>query len=337
MNIDKAINKILWGRALVKAAGSDGVEKTFTLRSLTLKEQNEIEFLRETIMEECKEEGILLEEEMLEFLHDATAWTYVEEDRIVELEREIRKLKHGLKQSEFNATKTRMLRRKLTKTEKEIGELLYNKSQFLSLTAESRAEELVRRYMIFMSATDKFGNQTWQTEDDFLASTDSQLVDMLTIRYIESHIMSEKDVREVARSGMWRFRWAASKNGESLYGKPVSEWSDLQNNLVYWSQFYDYVYESLERPSQSIIDNDAALDAWSIEQNEGSSNKAKKEKKTAGSHQEQFIIVPDGDQGTIDKVNGMNSRQTKEQVSRERKLIKEKGKVSEWDLRKKGQ
>ena len=205
------------------------------------------------------------------------------------------------------------------------------------MTAESRAEEVVRRYMIFMSATDKFGKQTWATEEDFLASTDSYLVDLLTLRYLETHIMLEKDIREIARSGLWRFRWSASKNGESLFGKAVSEWSELQSALVYWSQFYDYVYESADRPNESIIENDAALDAWSKEQSEGSSKSSTSTAKMNSGHQEQFIVVPDGDGGTIKKVHDLNPRTSKEQLGRERKQIKEKGRVSEWDLRKKGQ
>jgi hypothetical protein len=159
---------------------------------------------------------------------------------------------------------------------------------------------------------------------------------MLTLRYLENHIMSEADVREIARSGLWRFRWSASKNGESLFGKPISEWGELQSALVYWSQFYDYVYESMDRPSDMVIANDAALDAWSLDQNKGSSNKAASLSKNSN-HQEQFIVVPDADQGTIDRVHDMNDKKSKDLISRERNKIKEKGSISEWDLRKGGQ
>ena len=68
MDIEKSINKILWGRALVKATDSSGAERVFTLRSLTLQEQNEIDFLKETILQECKEEGILAKDELLDYL-----------------------------------------------------------------------------------------------------------------------------------------------------------------------------------------------------------------------------------------------------------------------------
>lgn len=333
MDIEKALNKILWGKALVKASGQDGKAETFALRSLTLQENNEMQFLRETVLQECEEDGIVNKEELTLILKEAEAWTSKEEDRISELEQETKKLKHGIKQAEFNKTKRRILEKSLSRTTEELQVLSNQKIDLFSLTAEARAEEYTRRYMIFKSATDKFGNQFWNTEEEFLDCTDSELVNNLTLGYIDSHIMTEAEVRKIARSGMWRFRWSASKNGESLFGKPVSEWSDLQSTLVYWSQFYDYVYESPDKPNDMVIENDSALDGWVHEQ-EGKNSTTSNGMSGKSGHQEQFIVVPDADSETIEQVHSLNSKKDREQISRERKEIKEKGRVSEWELRK---
>ena len=336
MDIEKTVNKILWGRCLVKAHGIDGVSKTFTLRSLTIREQNELDFLKETILQECEEDGILNRKDLMKIMSETEAWTDSDDSEIERLEREVRKLNHGIVQAEYHVTRKKMLEKNLKKTQFKLQELNSQRTDLLGSTAEARSEEVVRRYMIFMSATDKFGKQIWDTEEAFLASTDSVLVDMLTIRYLQNHIMPEKEVRKIARSGLWRFRWSVSKNGESLFGGPISEWSELQSALVYWSQFYDYVYESMDSPSDMVIENDAALDAWVSDQNKGSSSN-KSRKPVNDSHQEQFIVVPDADKSTIDKVYDMNDKKNKDLIRREREQIKEKGSVSEWDLRKKGQ
>jgi hypothetical protein len=334
MDMEKALKSILWGRALVRAENAEGEMKTFTLRSLTLEEQNEMEFLKETVLQECEDDGILFEEELKEILEETSAWTSEDDQRIEDLEREVRKCKHGIKQAEFNKTKRRILEKKMSGLELDLESLKSQKYGLFDLTAERRAEEFVRRYIIMKSATDKFGKQIWQTEEDFLSSTDSSLLNNLTLQYMEHHVMSETLLREIARSGSWRFRWSASKNGESLFGKPVAEWTQLQDMLVYWSQYYDFVYESPERPNDMVIENDAALDAWVEEQsrkNDSGSGMSSK----AG-HQEQFIVVPDADKETIDRVHGMNSKNNRKKISEERKEIKEKGRVSEWELRKKG-
>lgn len=329
MDVEKALKKILLGRSLVRLEG-----QTFTLRSLTLEEQNEMEFLKEITLQECEEDGILFEKELLELLEETDAWTSEDDQRIEDLEREIRKCKHGIKQAEFNKTKRRLLEKKMSGFDTELRDLKGQKDRLLDLTAERRAEEFVRRFIVMKSATDKFGRQIWKTEEDFLESTDSRLIDDLTTAYIETFLLPESDIREIARSGSWRFRWAASKNGESLFGKPVAEWNQLQENLVYWSQFYDYVFEHPERPNEMIINSDSALDAWVEEQDRKDSSGSGMSSKAG--HQEQFIVVPDGDKDTIDRVHGMNSKNNRKQISSERQEIKEKGRVSEWELRKKG-
>lgn len=331
MDIEKAVNRILWGKAIVEISRG-GKKTSYVLRSLSLSEQNEIDFLKDSVLNECKENGILTEDELLQELEYAGAWTSDDEQQIKDIEKEIRRIKHNIKNCQFNVTKKKHLNRKLEKEEKNLSELRATKINILSCTAEARADEYARRYIIFNSSTDKMGNQIWETEEQFLESTDQELIDLLTIEYVNNHMMSEKQVREIARSQHWRFRWTASKNGESLFGKPISEWSDLQNNLVYWSQFYDFVYENPDAPSDDIIENDAALDAWFQDRD-------KKKSPTSNAkngHQEQFIVVPDGDKSTIESINKMNSKIDRDRISRERKEIKEKGRVSEWELRKKG-
>jgi len=334
MDTEKALKRILWGRALVRAVNATGEEGTFTLRSLTLEEQNEMEFLKETVLQECEDEGILFQEELEQILEETNAWTSEDDQGIEDLEREIRKCRHGIKQAEFNKTKRRLLEKKMPKFELDLEGRKLRKDSLFSLTAERRAEEFVRRYIVMKSSTDKFGKQIWETEEEFLSSTDAVLVDSLTVQYLENHVMSEKQIREIARSGSWRFRWSASKNGESLFGKSISEWTQLQDALVYWSQYYDYVYESPDRPNDMVIENDAALDAWV--ENQQSKDQSGSGMSSKAGHQEQFIVVPDADKETIERVHGMNSKSNRKKISSERKEIKEKGRVSEWELRKKG-
>lgn len=334
MDVEKAAKSILWGRSLVRVCDGNGETCTFTLRSLTLEEQNEMEFLKDTVLQECEDEGILFHDEMEQILEETGAWTDEDDNRIASLEREVRKCKHGIKQAEFNKTKRKILEKKMSGLEAELSSLIGQKSSLFSLTAERRAEEFTRRYIIMRSSTDKFGKQIWGTEGDFLSSTDSELIDNLTIAYIEHHVMSEASIRKIARSGSWRFRWAASKNGESLFGKPVAEWTQMQDQLVYWSQYYDYVYESPDRPNEMVIESDAALDAWVEDQ--GSKERSGSGMSSSKGHQENFVVVPDGDKETIDRVHSMNSKENRKKISSERKEIKDKGRVSEWELRKKG-
>lgn len=61
----------------------------------------------------------------------------------------------------------------------------------------------------------------------------------------------------------WRARWNAStKTGSPLFDGPTTDWNINQVALVYWSSFYDNIYEHPERPEAKIINNDDLLDKW---------------------------------------------------------------------------
>jgi len=61
----------------------------------------------------------------------------------------------------------------------------------------------------------------------------------------------------------WRARWRAStKTSSPLFEGVTTDWNINQVALVFWSNFYDNIYEHPERPEQKIIDNDDLLDKW---------------------------------------------------------------------------
>ena len=121
----------------------------------------------------------------------------------------------------------------------------------------------------------------------------------------------------------------------------------MQNTLVYWSQYYDFVYDSHEKPAPMIIEDDDALDAWvndALKSRGSSAGSGKQKRNMFGSkkasqkksHQEQFVMVQPGNQESIDRVQDMNTSTVRRQLRSENARLKQsKGKrVSEWQLRK---
>jgi hypothetical protein len=211
------------------------------------------------------------------------------------------------------------------------------------LSAENRAEEIKRRHMIMLSVEDIEEKRYWSDLNVFLNENDLVLIYNLAIAYYKNNVLSEKETREIARSGQWRYRWASAKNGADLFGKPICDYSEMQNSLVYWSQFYDYVFESMDRPGDLIINDDDACDAWYNDQIKKTAVKGDNQKNIVGTkkattnkfHQEQFVMVDPKDADSVKKVQEMNTSSTREQLRRENEFIKKnKGRVSEWKLRK---
>jgi hypothetical protein len=54
------------------------------------------------------------------------------------------------------------------------------------------------------------------------------------------------------------------KTSEPLFGIPTSEYTIDQLNLIYWSNYYQSIYEMMpeDRPSDFVIEDDEALDAY---------------------------------------------------------------------------
>jgi len=100
---------------------------------------------------------------------------------------------------------------------------------------------------------------------------------------------------------------------------------------------YDSVYESLDRPSDDIIEDDEKLDKWFEEQREERKKDAKRkqrEKSSTSRHPEQFIMVNNEEEA--DEIYDMNDKLTLAKIQKEIRQISqsEKKYIDEVELRK---
>jgi hypothetical protein len=354
-NISDLIDKILWGKSFAQVKDSDNEGKIFILRSLTIQEANLIKFIRDQEYEKSLFLGIMTNDELKEAFDFYDIWTEIHENRFEDINLEVKRLQATIKNTEFFPTKQKQARRQLKKLQKELEELTRIKFNLYTNSAESRADEIMRRHMVRLSTEDINESPYWPSKNDFMLEEDTFLIYNLALAYYQNNIFDVTSVRKVGRSPEWRYRWNASKNGADLFGRPIPQWSEMQNALVYWSQFYDFVLENPDRPPDFIVHDDDACDAWVNDQmkkhnrglntktNHGKGQKEKnffgnKKATTTKDHQEQFIMVQPGDENSVKKLQEMNTNATRQQLRREHKAIEEaknKGqRITEWQLRK---
>ena len=340
--LQERIDRVMWGRSYASVQDGDGRVRDVVLRSLTANESNRLNFLYDKEKRLAVEAGLLPEEELATILESQGTWTSKDEVRIHDLERKIALFKDQVRQFQFMKARLAKAKRDLEAAESEIRELSNLRGSVMALSAEGRAEEVKRRHMVFMASEKDVGIPMWDSLERFLDEDDLVLVYNSAIAYYANNVMNEAETREVARSGPWRYRWGAAKNGADLFGRPVSEWTESQCALVYWSQFYDYVFESLDRPNAAVVDDDDACDAWYEQQSKKHAAKGDekrnllgtKKAKTSKFHQEQFVMVDPGDKEAVKEVQDMNAPSTRAALRREREMIKKSGgRVSEWKLR----
>jgi len=335
--IERKIQSILWGKAIVDIEDGSGIEHNVIIRALSSKENNIVNYLYNKEIENGKADGLCTNDELAKIYNENGAWTYVDEEEIIKLQNGIKRLYKILPDYQYLRSKYLSIKKRIKKAEVDLAELHQTKVGLFYNSLENRASE-VRMRKVAQFCVETLDEKMYWSEDDFLNTTDLDFVHNIMIAYSDVFIMPTEQVREIARSSEWRYRWKASKNGANLFDKSVAEWSEAQNSLVFWSQYYDWIFEHPECP-MGLINNDKALDKWVEDQNKKDKQKNVSSNKGSVSSNpnainEQFIMVEKGDKDSIKEIQGQNDASTRRRLSAERKKLKEKGRLKEWELRK---
>lgn len=194
------------------------------------------------------------------------------------------------------------LKKIIKRLENDINLLLYKKNSKLLMSAETKAEEDKLFYVCSKCSYFNNGDLIWASYNKVLKETNLFLKDAVLADFLTFYRGTDTSIiRELARSSSWRIRFITSmKVSESLFGVPTSEYTTDQINLVYWSNFYQNIYEMLpeDRPSDLIIEDDDALDSYmkSYYEDRNRDDAARRSKKTSGGKlsafdQEEVIVT----------------------------------------------
>ena len=148
----------------------------------------------------------------------------------------------------------------------KIKRLEYKRTSKLAMSAENKAEEERALYLCWACVTDDNYNKCWDTFDSLLKESDIDFRDSILVGFLKfkSGIATET-IRLLARHSLWRIRYVTSqKVSDPLFGVPTSQYTNDMLNLAYWSNFYQNIYEMMpkDRPPESVIEDDEALDAY---------------------------------------------------------------------------
>jgi hypothetical protein len=210
--------------------------------------------------------GMLPKEDLQKLIKEKKLFT--DED-----ERAIKKLQDQLEAQGVLLSKTTRIRANqdrilgvMERLKTEILKIESKRQSTMYLSAENKADE-ERTFCICRECVYKEdGSLYWSSYEDALNETALGFKDSVLLKFIMFYGgIRTPIIREVSRHNLWRIRYINSqKTSETLFGVPTSEYSVDQLNLVYWSNFYQNVYEMLpeDRPSDTIIEDDNALDAY---------------------------------------------------------------------------
>jgi len=149
----------------------------------------------------------------------------------------------------------------------KILQLTYKKKSKLMMSAEVKANEERSLYLCWASTFNEETSELyWKTYQDFNRTTEIEFREKVLSSFLDfySGIYTDK-IRYIARHNLWRIRYVNSqKVGEQLFGVPSANYTTDMLSLVYWSNYYDNIYQMMpeDRPGDLIIEDDDALDAY---------------------------------------------------------------------------
>jgi hypothetical protein len=271
--------------------------------------------------------GIMNEEEMLDWMVEQGLWTENDDKKVKGLKDDIERLKVEIFRASHKEQLRKQIRKYLRAGEEQLLDCLAKKNMYTGNTREGIASVAKWRYVI-MNCT--FVNGKLYDFKDLS-------LDYVLSSYQES-ILREVDLRELCNHDPWKSLWTIhGGNSHYLFCNTNREMTQDQKTLVVWSKIYDSVQESVDCPSDDVLDDADMLDGWFIVQRK----KREKEKaeqdfeESVGSDKiknadEVFVMAnTDNDRNRVESMNDL----TGSMIIKQRKaLIDKRGGVTQGEF-----
>lgn len=276
--------------------------------------------------DQARSDEIMTQDEMFDWMMDRGLWSQENEDKIKACEGNIEKLKVEI----FNARSKEKLRETartyLRATEKALAKLQAEKDELFSKTCEGLASQ--DKMMFLFERCCFVGSQPLDFKD----------VDIGDLYYqFNQSQLNEKQLRELARNDPWRLAWYAKDHSPLFANDPSRTLSNEQKGILIWANMYDNIQESMDCPTEDVINDDDMLDGWFIiQRKKQASEKAKSELESKTTNEkianaDEVMIFTDSKK-EAESIHNMNS--IGGDIVRQQRIAKAKqlGKATDFDF-----
>lgn len=219
-----------------------------------------------TEFEKAKQDGLLDRASLEKLIEERNLFTEADKNKLAKLESKLNGQQALLAKTTLVKANQDRIKKVMDDLRNQIDQITYSKTSKLMMSADVKAHEERSLFLCWNCTYDNDSNLYWSTYQDFKKTTDILFRGKILSKFLAfTNGLPNKTVRYIARHNLWRIRYVTSqKVTESLFGVPTVEYSNDMLSLVYWSNYYDNIYQMMpeDRPSDSVIDDDDALDAY---------------------------------------------------------------------------
>lgn len=287
---------------------------------------SEADYTYEQFYNENKDDGDFITlEESYQLLIDKGEWSEKHDLDLSISKANLRRLKDDLKHLQFQKARARAVKKLIDEEKEKISQLEQKKNQLYTYTLEFITDKVKKRFII---------KNITQLENKNLLDNEN-FVNKLILLYYRENLISEEVLREISRTDPWRLYWSLGKDTGNLFNRPAIDITDWQYLLVTWSKIYDFSFESMNRPTKEVIEDNNKFDAWyedECERLEKELSKSSMEKSIGANRLSGNEIFIPADAEGAKEVYALNDPVTRRKIQKRTALIKEKGAIRDQDL-----
>jgi hypothetical protein len=302
------------------------------IQPITLEEELKIQESYLLAYRKAKQDGFLENDEILENLRTRGVWTAKDDEKEKGLEQDIESLKVQLFQNKNKSDWVQQIKRYLTAGRQQLNEVLEKKHQFFENSCEGIAQVEKAKKLIELSC------YKLEPDGNLMRYDFSEIPIDHIIKLYGYQLLSEGSIREIARSEPWRSTWVLrDSNAYELFANKGKQLTQDQKSLLVWSRMYDNVQESLDAPSDDVIEDDDMLDGWFIiQRKKRDQEKAKSDIEKATSNSKiansSEIFVMAHSKKDADRINNSNTFHAQKIKEQRIKLLQNKGAAEDLDF-----
>jgi len=312
----KDLNKVLSGNILIQMR-----DNLLIVRQPSVEIRHLADFFAEKAYEEAFEQNIFVQDELEDLIIENGWWTQEQEDELKKIPKDLEQMKVDYFNSFLRDDSKRLIKKGIKQQEERFEKLTHEKYQFFNYTCESLQSQAYTIHIL--------KECTFYENGDRISLEDISIY-ALQGKY-NAEMLSDDDIRELSKVPQWRMTWNMAKDGREIFSFPACDLTDMQKSLISWTRMYDSIYESMEVPSDEVIDDNHAVDGWFVVQ------RRKREDDRKGSKKDSLpdsaeVFVPVGSQKEAARVHDMNTGQGKGIIKSRFNALKEKGTLDEGEF-----
>lgn len=313
------INSLISGIVILKIG-----KKYIYVKPPSARDKTFADFFSQEQYDDALLDGIWTQEDAEKYLIDMGYWSLENEEKMEEIKKNTENMKADYFNNFYNSETKKYIKKNLDKQEERLQDLHNKKYFFHDKTCEYLKRYSSSSYLLQKNAFLSNGKAAYL----------SFPMQLLYGKYTVAVSALNLNLRKIAKSEDWKFKWMSSKR--YLFENKPSSFTDFQLSIISWSTYYDGIYQSYEKPSDEIIEDDIALDGWAIVERRKRKEEEKKRNaekilpsnmKDAGE-----IFIPARNAKQAEDIMSLNNAEAKAKIKSLRGDLEREGVVEESQL-----